>query len=54
MQPVATVLEQGGVLLSLTDDFHMHLTTEAAMAFSEMIMEAALIDAGFEWEEADQ
>lgn len=56
LTPVATVLHQGGVLLSLTDDFHLHMTSDATLALSELLFEAALRDAEFidvEEEEAD-
>ena len=59
LTPTATILKQGGVLLSLTDDFHIHMPAESTLLLSELLFEAAMRDADVEamidWEdEADQ
>lgn len=59
LTPTATILKQGGVLLSLTDDINIHMTAESTLLLSELLFEAAMRDVDFEdmvnWEdEADQ
>lgn len=59
LTPTATILKQGGVLLSLTDDINIHMTAESTLLLSELLFEAAMRDADvdqmIEWEdEADQ
>lgn len=59
LTPIATILKQGGVLLSLTDDINIHMTAESTLLLSELLFEAAMRDVDFEdmidWEdEADQ